>query len=87
MDGRNVDFSGFTKQTATILCGIGAKDLIREFRKKDLSTSALFKLTKEDFMQLGNISISTIILLSYFEQQVLYALNTDIFIYLFMTSM
>lgn len=59
----STDFSGFTKQTETLLCGIGANDLIKEFKIRGISTDALHKLTKEDFMQLGNTFVSVIILL------------------------
>lgn len=45
----------FSKQTEMLLCGIGAKNLIQEFKKLNISTSALHKLTKEDFVKLGNI--------------------------------
>jgi len=45
---------GFNKQTEALLCGVGGKNLIKEFKKRDISTDALHKLTKEDFIQLGN---------------------------------
>ncbi|XP_019885147.1 uncharacterized protein LOC109610477 [Camponotus floridanus] len=44
---------GFNKQTETLLYGVGGKNLIKEFKKRNISTDALHKLTKEDFIQLG----------------------------------
>lgn len=44
---------GFNKQTEALLCGVGGNNLIKEFKKRDISTDALHKLTKEDFIQLG----------------------------------
>lgn len=52
---------GFNKQTEALLCGVGGNNLIKEFKKRDISTDALHKLTKEDFIQLGNTFISIII--------------------------
>ena len=43
---------GFTKRTATILEGLGAGDIINEFKKRNISTDALSKLTKNDFIKL-----------------------------------
>jgi len=50
----DLDLLGFTKQTETILYGVGAQNLIKEFKRRNISTDALHKLTKEDFVQLGN---------------------------------
>lgn len=70
MKGESTDFSGFTKQTETLLRGIGANELINEFKTRDISTNVLHKLTKEDFMLLGNIfiliNILLLLLLAYF---------------------
>lgn len=44
---------GFTKRTASILEGLGAGDIINEFKKRNISTDALSKLTKDDFIKLG----------------------------------
>ncbi|TGZ38131.1 Synaptogyrin-2 [Temnothorax longispinosus] len=51
--GTDLDLLGFTKQTETLLRGVGAHDLIKEFQRRNISTDALHKLTKEDFVQLG----------------------------------
>ncbi|KAL0106532.1 hypothetical protein PUN28_016315 [Cardiocondyla obscurior] len=51
---KDIDFQGFTKQTEVLLRGVGAQDLIDEFKRRDISTDALRKLTKEDFIHLGN---------------------------------
>lgn len=51
---------GFNKQTESLLCGVGGKNLIKEFKKRNISTDALHKLTKEDFIQLGNMFTSII---------------------------
>ncbi|KAL0106530.1 hypothetical protein PUN28_016315 [Cardiocondyla obscurior] len=50
---KDIDFQGFTKQTEVLLRGVGAQDLIDEFKRRDISTDALRKLTKEDFIHLG----------------------------------
>lgn len=55
----DLNFLGFTKQTETLLYGVGAQDLIKEFKRRNISTDALHKLTKEDFIQLGNTFILT----------------------------
>ncbi|KAH0564274.1 uncharacterized protein LOC123272840 [Cotesia glomerata] len=47
------DVFGFTQQTAMILEGFEATDLIPEFKKRNISTSVLSELSKEDFMTLG----------------------------------
>lgn len=47
------DLIGFSKQTEALLCGLGGKNLIKEFKKRNISTDALHKLTKEDFVRLG----------------------------------
>ncbi|XP_011068300.1 PREDICTED: uncharacterized protein LOC105154455 [Acromyrmex echinatior] len=49
----NVDLLKFTKQTETLLCGVGAQNLIKECKRRNISTYALHRLTKEDFIQLG----------------------------------
>ncbi|XP_011303749.1 uncharacterized protein [Fopius arisanus] len=49
----NGDPLGFTKQTAMILEGLNARDLIPEFRKRNISTDALPELSKDDLMVLG----------------------------------
>lgn len=56
---------GFNKQTEALLRGLGGYDLIKEFKRKDISTDVLHKLTKEDFMQLGNMFTLTIISMFY----------------------
>lgn len=45
---------GFNKQTEALLCGVGGNNLIKEFKKRDISSNVLHKLRKEDFVQLGN---------------------------------
>jgi len=57
--GMDLDLLGFTRQTETILYGVGAQNLIKEFKRRNISTDALHKLTKEDFVQLGNTFIVT----------------------------
>ncbi|XP_057326614.1 uncharacterized protein LOC130668372 [Microplitis mediator] len=47
------DVFGFTQQTAMILEGFNAGDLIPEFKKRNISTSVLSELTKDDFITLG----------------------------------
>lgn len=44
---------GFTKRTASILDGLGAGEIANEFKKRHISTDALGKLTKDDFIKLG----------------------------------
>ncbi|KAF7997211.1 hypothetical protein HCN44_005488 [Aphidius gifuensis] len=44
---------GFTKRTASILDGLGAGEIVNEFKKRHISTDALGKLTKDDFIKLG----------------------------------
>ncbi|XP_025154870.1 uncharacterized protein LOC112588619 [Harpegnathos saltator] len=44
---------GFTEQTKMLLRNIGAQSLIKECKKRKISTDELHKLTKEDFMVLG----------------------------------
>ncbi|KMQ90536.1 synaptogyrin-2 [Lasius niger] len=44
---------GFNKQTEALLCGVGGNNLIKEFKRRDISTDVLHKLTEEDFIQLG----------------------------------
>ncbi|KYN37630.1 Synaptogyrin-2 [Trachymyrmex septentrionalis] len=51
--GTNVDLLEFTKQTETLLCGVGAQNLVKECKRRNISTNALHRLTKEDFVQLG----------------------------------
>lgn len=79
------NFSGFTKQTETLLCGVGANKLIKECKKRNISTDVLHKLTKEDFVQLGNAFIFIFIMLFYFYLHILYALFADIFLDIFVT--
>lgn len=51
----DLDLLGFTRQTETLLCGVGAQSLIKEFKRRNISSDALHKLTKKDFIQLGNM--------------------------------
>lgn len=44
---------GFTRQTAMILEGLNAQDLIPEFKKRNIPTDALPELSKDDLMVLG----------------------------------
>lgn len=44
---------GFTKQTATLLRGLGASELIVECKKRNISTDVLHELTVQDLMMLG----------------------------------
>lgn len=44
---------GFTRRTAALLDGLGAGEIISEFKKRSISTAALAKLTKDDFIVLG----------------------------------
>lgn len=46
---------GFTKQTATMLIGLGAGELIPQFRKRNISTQALAALSKRDLLVLGRL--------------------------------
>lgn len=56
---------GFNKHTEALLRGLGGSDLIKEFKRKDISTDVLHKLSKEDFILLGNIFTLTIISMFY----------------------
>ena len=51
---------GFTKQTATMLEGLGAKHLIPQFKRRNISTHDLPALCKEDLMVLGTYSVKFI---------------------------
>lgn len=51
--GADLDLLGFTRQTEALLRGVGAENLVKECRRRNISTDALHKLTKEDFVQLG----------------------------------
>lgn len=46
---------GFTRQTEILLRGLGATNLIKECKRKNVSTNVLHKLNKEDFITLGNV--------------------------------
>lgn len=52
MDGYYDSFS-FTKQTATILRGLGISELIPEFRKRNISTDILHELSAQELIILG----------------------------------
>lgn len=52
------DLLGFTKQTEMLLRSVGAQHLIGEFKSRNIATNALHKLTKEDFIRLGNVSVT-----------------------------
>ncbi|XP_011335192.1 uncharacterized protein LOC105278063 isoform X2 [Ooceraea biroi] len=43
----------FNWQTEAILCGLNAKDLIDEFKRKNIRTAALHQLSADDFEYLG----------------------------------
>lgn len=47
------EYLGFTKQTALVLRSLGGDNLIRPCEEKNISTSELHILTKNDFIQLG----------------------------------
>lgn len=47
------DVLGFTNQTAILLCGMGAKDLVPTFKERNVSTVMLAELTVEDLKLLG----------------------------------
>ncbi|XP_043678690.1 uncharacterized protein LOC122634133 [Vespula pensylvanica] len=47
------DYLGFTKQTALVLRSLGGNNLIKPCEERNISTSELHKLTKNDFIQLG----------------------------------
>ncbi|XP_033347806.1 synaptogyrin [Bombus vosnesenskii] len=44
---------GFTKQTATLLRGLGASELIVECKKRNISTDVLHELTVQELIMLG----------------------------------
>ena len=53
-DHRVEDVLGFTRQTEMLLTGIGAPpDVIKEFRKRNLSSDELSQLTEFDLVKLG----------------------------------
>ncbi|XP_046746815.1 uncharacterized protein LOC124411624 [Diprion similis] len=47
------DVLGFTNQTAVLLCGMGAKKLVPQFREMNISTEMLADLTHDDLVLLG----------------------------------
>ncbi|KAL2729464.1 synaptogyrin [Vespula squamosa] len=47
------EYLGFTKQTALVLRSLGGNDLIKPCEERNISTSELHKLTRNDFIQLG----------------------------------
>ncbi|XP_033219515.1 uncharacterized protein LOC117174471 [Belonocnema kinseyi] len=56
MDDENIceDVLGFTKQTETLIKGLGGTpDVIKEFRKRNISTDELSELTEFDLIKLG----------------------------------
>lgn len=55
--GNNEDVLGFTNQTAVLLCGMGAKDLLPQFMDKNISTELLADLTITDLRMLGMFGI------------------------------
>lgn len=61
-----IDPLGFTKQTEILLYGVRAQNLIQEFKKRNISTDALHKLTKEDLVKLGNIFILITLILYFY---------------------
>lgn len=56
----NFDPLGFTRQTEMVLRGVGAQDLIKEFKNRNISTNQLHRLTKEDLVILGNLFTLTV---------------------------
>ena len=51
--GSYFDPLGFTKQTATLLRGLGAPELIVECKKRNISTDVLQELTVQELIMLG----------------------------------
>lgn len=49
---------GFTKQTATLLRGLGASELIVECKKRNISTDVLHELTVQELIMLGKLESS-----------------------------
>ena len=47
------DSFSFTKQTATLLRGLGIRELIPEFKKRNISTDVLHELSTEELIILG----------------------------------
>ncbi|XP_046426111.1 uncharacterized protein LOC124182636 isoform X2 [Neodiprion fabricii] len=47
------DVLGFTNQTAVLLSGMGAKELVPQFRERNISTEMLANLTHDDLVLLG----------------------------------
>lgn len=53
-ENRFEDVLGFTKQTETLITGLGGTpDVIKEFRKRNISTDELSELTEFDLIKLG----------------------------------
>lgn len=44
---------GFTKQTATLLRGLNASELISECKKRNISTDVLHELSVQELIMLG----------------------------------
>lgn len=55
MDSYSDPFS-FTKQTATLLRGLGAPELIPECKKINVSTDTLHELSTQDLIVLGKLN-------------------------------
>ncbi|KOC70195.1 hypothetical protein WH47_08541 [Habropoda laboriosa] len=51
---------GFTKQTASLLRGLGASELIPECKKRNISTDVLHELSIQELVMLGEQHISLI---------------------------
>lgn len=56
--GSYFDPLGFTKQTATLLRGLGASELIVECKKRNISTDVLQELTVQELIMLGKLKSS-----------------------------
>ena len=47
---------GFTKQTMSLLRGLGAPELIPECKKRNISTDVLHELTVQELIMLGKLN-------------------------------
>lgn len=52
------DPSGYNKQTATLLRGLGAPELIPECKKRNISIDVLHELSVQELIMLGKLKVS-----------------------------
>ena len=70
------DVLGFTKQTEILLTGLGGgPEVIKEFRKRNISTDELAELNEIDLITLGMFSLSTRFIYCNFNKPCLIVLN------------